>query len=62
MANSDLAYLQAQTPNPLEQIHKELRIIAMLLREGFNLKDEDSSLSEQSAPTTPPTSPTTPTP
>jgi hypothetical protein len=62
MANSDTAYLQSSPPNPLVDIHKELRIIAMLLREGFNLKDEDSSLSEQSVPTTPPTSPTTSTP
>lgn len=47
MANSDLAYLQSQNPGPLESIHKELRIIAMLLRQGFNLPDEDSSLQEQ---------------
>lgn len=51
MANSDDAFLLANQQSPLDAIHKELRIIALLLREGFNLPDEDSSLTQQHNPT-----------
>lgn len=51
MANSDEAFLLAKQQSPLDAIHKQLRIIAILLREGFNLPDEDSSLTQQPNPT-----------
>lgn len=51
MANSDTSFLLDQPQDSAAHILKQLRIIAMLLREGFGLPDEDSSLSQQPAPT-----------
>jgi len=49
-SNSDTAFLLDIPQDSAAAILKELRIIAMLLREGFNLPDEDSSLSQQPVP------------
>lgn len=51
MANSDLLFIQSQAQNPETHIIDQLRIIAVLLREGFGLPDEDSSLTKQPNPT-----------
>lgn len=51
MANSDVAFLQGEAQNPLILIHNDLRRIEILLRQGFNLPDEASSLTEQPKPT-----------
>lgn len=51
MANSDVAFLEAQAQNPLVLIHNDLRRIEIILRQGLNVPDEASSLTEQPKPT-----------
>lgn len=51
MTNSDDLFFLQEIQSPLDAIHKELRIIAILLREGLGIPDEDSSLTQKTPPT-----------
>lgn len=52
MATSDTAVIPNNPQDSNAAILHELRIITILLREGFNIKDENSSLRQQTLPET----------
>lgn len=52
MANSDNTVLLINPQDPQAAILQQLCIITLLLRQGFNIPDEDSSLSQQPNPAT----------
>lgn len=53
MPNYDNAEMQSAGGSIQAESLKELKIIAFLLRQGFNITDEDASLSTQTSPTAP---------
>lgn len=50
MATSDLSLFPSQPQDPMQTVHFQLRILTLLIREGFGMKDEDSSLFKQALP------------
>lgn len=52
MSNSDTAVIPTEPQDSAAAILHELRIITILLREGFGIKDENSSLRYQTLPAT----------
>lgn len=56
MPNYDNAEMQTGGGSASADIIKELKVIALLLRQGLNIPDtEDNSLFSQTLPTIPPT-------
>lgn len=51
MATSDLTVLPTRPQDPMQSLHFQMRILLILMREGFGIKDEDSGFYQQTLPT-----------